>query len=99
MRRELAEKYPELPHQKLKLFRDAYKLAQSFYDNSNCSWLVWAGNALEQQKEALGTNPWTDGLAANRKNLDQFINYSYDQRLIEGVFNCEELFHEFVLDT
>ena len=99
MRRELAEKYPELPHQILKLFRDAYELAQSFYDDSNYSLLVWARNALEQQKEALGTNPWTDGLAANKKNLDQFINYSHDQRLIETAFNCEKLFHESVLDT
>ena len=39
---------------------------------------ICARNALEQQKNALGTNPWTDGLATNMKNLDQFIKYSYD---------------------
>ena len=78
IRRELKINYPELPSQIRKLFWDDYQAAQSFYGASNYFLMICARNALEQQKNALGTNPWTDGLATNKKNLDQFINYSYD---------------------
>lgn len=77
MRRQLTENYSELPRQIRKLFWDAYELAQSFYGASNYFFLIWAKNALEQQRETPGTNPWTDGLTTKKKNLDQFINYSY----------------------
>ncbi len=99
MKRELAEKHPELPREVMRMCDEAYDLARSYYDDSNYSLLVWGRNALEQQKEALGADPWTSGFAANKKNLDQFIEYSHDQRLIDEMYPCEKLFHDSVLDT
>ena len=78
MRRELKINYPGLRRQSRKLFWDVYEVAQSFYGASHYFLMICARNALERQKNALGTNPWTDGLATTKKNLDQFINYSYD---------------------
>ena len=76
MRRKLKINYPELPSQIRTLFWGVYEVAQSFYSASNYFLKICARNDLEQQKNAPGTNSRTDGLATNKKNLDQFINYS-----------------------
>ena len=99
VKRELAEAMPELPRTVLDMCESAKALAYSYYDDSNYSLLAWSRNALEQQREALGAEPWTSGFFANRKNLEQFIGYSHDQRLIDAPYPAERLFHESVLDT
>jgi 4,5-dihydroxyphthalate decarboxylase len=99
MRRELAERFPELPKQVMQMCDEAYRLAQSYYDDSNYSLLVWARNALEHQKQMLGTDPWANGFQANKKNLEQFIQYSHDQRLISHAYGPEKLFHHSLLNT
>ena len=99
MKRELADKRPDLPRAIMKMCEEAKALAYSFYDDSNYSLLAWGRNALEEQRERLSADPWTSGLAANRKNVEQFIGYSHDQRLIDAPYPAERLFHESVLDT
>ena len=99
LKRELADARPDLPRALMNMYEDAKTLAYSFYDDSNYSLLAWSRNALEEQQAALGAEPWTSGFAANKKNLDQFIGYSHDQRLIDAPYPAEHLFHESVLET
>jgi 4,5-dihydroxyphthalate decarboxylase len=99
LKRALAEKYPELPRELIGTFESAKKLAWSYYDDSNFSLLVDARNLLEEQRAAFGDDPWPNGLAANRRNLVQFIGYSHDQRLIPAVYPPETLFHPSTHDT
>lgn len=99
VKRELAEQHPHLPRAIMEMCRAAQELAYGYYDDSNYALLAWSRNALEEQRRLLGSDPWTSGFAANRKNLEQFIGYSYDQRLIDAPFPAERLFHESVLDT
>lgn len=99
MRRELADARPDLPRAIMRMHDAAKELAWSYYDDSNYALLVWSRNALEEQRRILGADPWTSGFAANRKNVEQFIGYSHDQRLIDAPFPAERLFHESVLDS
>jgi hypothetical protein len=48
----------------------------------------------EAQDAAMDLDPWPSGLAANRRNLDDFVRYSMDQRLIDMPVEVEQMFHE-----
>ena len=99
IKRELAEQRPDLPRAIMEMCRAAQELAYGYYDDSNYALLAWSRNALEEQRRLLGSDPWTSGFAANKKNLEQFIGYSYDQRLIDAPYPAERLFHDSVLDS
>ena len=99
LKRDLGEKYSELPRELLRMFNDAKKLAYDYYANSNYSLLVDGRMLYEQQQKDLGNDPWPNGFRANRKNLDQFIGYSHDQRLIASPIPAERLFHSSTHDT
>ena len=99
LKRELADRLPELPRELLQTFERAKKLAFAYYDDSNYSLLVDGRTLYEQQWRDFGNDPWPNGFKANRKNLEQFVGYSYDQRLIPAPFPVEELFHPSTHDT
>ena len=92
-KRELAEKYPDLPSDLVRVFDDAKNIAYSFYGDSNYSLLADGRTLYEQQCADFGNDPWPNGFRANRKNLERFIEYSHDQRLIPDLFPPERLFH------
>jgi len=93
MKRELAERHPELSQEIVRMFDEAKALSYSYYDDSNYSLMVDARSLYEEQRAQFGADPWPNGFAANRKNLEQFIRYSADQRLIPAPFPAERLFH------
>ena len=99
MKRALADSRPDLPLAIFNMYNEAVALAYSFYEDSNYALLAWSRNAFEEQKQFLGSDPWTKGFTDNKKNLDQFIKYSYNQRLIEEIFPSERLFHESLVNT
>ncbi len=93
MKRELAAAHPELPRALMGMFDEARGLAYGFYEDSNYSLMVDARLLYERQRADFGADPWLNGFTANRKNLEQFIGYSHDQRLIPATFPAERLFH------
>jgi 4,5-dihydroxyphthalate decarboxylase len=99
MKRSVAERFPELPRELMHTFEAAKRLAWTYYEDSNYSLLIDARNLAEEQRATFGPDPWPYGLAANRSNLEQFIGYSHDQRLIDAPFRPERLFHPSTLDT
>jgi len=99
LKRELADKFPELPRELLRTFEQAKKLAFTYYEDSNYSLMVDGRMLYEQQRRDFSEDPWPNGLAANRKNLEQFIGYSHDQRLISSRYPVEQLFHPSTYDT
>jgi len=99
LKRDLAERHPELPRELLSTFEQAKQLALSYYDDSNYSLLADARLLFEQQRADFGDDPWANGFKANAKNLTQFIGYSHDQRLIPVTFPAENLFHPSTHDT
>jgi 4,5-dihydroxyphthalate decarboxylase len=93
VKRGLADRFPDLPRQLVKTFEDAKQLAYRYYDDSNYTLLVDARMLFEEQRATFGNDPWPNGFEANRKNIEQFIKYSQDQRLIPEAFPAERLFH------
>ena len=99
LKRELANRFPELPNELFRMFNDAKKLAYSYYEDSAYSLLVDARALYERQQADFGGDPWPNGFKTNRKNLEQFIGYSCDQRQIPEHFPAARLFHPSTHDT
>ena len=96
---ELVEAEPWLPRATLEMFDQATHIAYSYYDDPNYSLLLFARDEMDRQNALLGSDPWTSGLTANRKNLDRFVAYLLDQRLIDAPIAVDDLFHHSVLAT
>jgi 4,5-dihydroxyphthalate decarboxylase len=99
IRKEHMDKNPELGRQIMDLFRQAREISWDYYSDPNWSSLAAGRRVFERERAAFGKDPWTRGVAENRKNLEQFIMYSHDQGLINRVLEVDELFHPSVLDT
>lgn len=78
---------------------NAYSQAkQSAYDYlTKSAWykttLPWVSQELEDTRALMGRNFWSYGLESNRKGLDTFFRYSYEQGLCSRTLSIEELFH------
>ena len=55
--------------------------------------LAWMRTAWEEEREALGPDPWAYGLdETNRKNLATILRYTHQQGLIGREMPLDELF-------
>ena len=95
----VVEKAPWLPRATIDMWEQAKERTLSCYADPGYSLLLFSRNELDAQRDALGTDPWVSGLAANRANLERFIEYMVDQRLIDRSVPVESLFHESVLGS
>jgi len=96
IKKDVVEKHPWL----IEAVFNAYSQAkQSAYDYlTKSAWykttLPWVSQELEDTRALMGKNFWTYGLMeSNRKTLDTFFRYSYDQGLCSRTLSVEELFH------
>lgn len=89
---EVLEKNPSLALGVMAAFDQAKKVCTEFYDDPNWSRFVWGRHLFEEEREVFGEDPWPNGVAKNRNNLERFIGYSLDQSLIERKLSVEELF-------
>jgi 4,5-dihydroxyphthalate decarboxylase len=60
--------------------------------------LPWLGAELERTKGIMGEDWWPYGLSKNRKTLETFLRYHYEQGLSKRKMTVEELFAEETLD-
>jgi len=96
---DLAAREPWLARAILDMWEDAKRRAEHFYDDPGYSLLVFARNELEQQRRTLGHDLFPSGVRANRANLERFIGYLEDQKLLARGLGVDDLFHETVRDT
>jgi 4,5-dihydroxyphthalate decarboxylase len=99
VRRELLEREPWLARALFDMFEAANRQVHEYYDDPNYSILAWGRDVFEEQRQAMGANLWPSGLAANRRDLEQFIGYCHEQQIIDAPMTAESLFHASVLDT
>ena len=99
VRKPLIDEHPWLARCVMSLWEDAKARTREFYNDPGWSTLAFARNEFEDQLAALGADPWPSGIAANRKNLERFISYSHDQRLIDAPVPVDRLFHESTWDS
>ena len=97
--RELVEQEPWLPKAMISAWDDAKRKAAEFYSDPGYSLLLFARNEFEWQRDTFGPELFPSGFASNRSNLERFIGYLADQRLIEKPVTPSDLFHHSVLDT
>lgn len=99
VKNEIVAAHPWLPLALMGAFTRARELAWSYWEDPNWSLMAWGRFELEAQRQALGGDPWRDGLAANRANLDCFIGYSHEQGLIRQRLPVDDLFAAATLGT
>ena len=97
--RELVAREPWLPAAMIDVWEDAKRRTDEFYDDPAFSMLMFARNEYEWQRDNMGPDLFPNGLRANRANLERFIGYLADQRLIDAPVPVESLFDDSVLDT
>ena len=97
-RRPVIEAHPWLARAIIGMWEEAKAQSREFYDDPGYAQLAFARNEFEAQEAEMGADPWPSGLAANRRNLEDFVRYSMDQRLIDKPVTAEQMFHEFDLE-
>ena len=93
LRRDLAEKHPELPEKLFRLFSESKKWAQRWRRALPSLAEAWANHYLDEEKQIFQTDPWAYGLEANRHVLDTFLSYCHAQGVSGRKIAPEELFH------
>jgi 4,5-dihydroxyphthalate decarboxylase len=99
VKEERIRERPTLARELMQLWEAAKQQSHDFYHDPGYALLAFSRNEYERQRAALGSDPWTSGLRANRANLERFIGWMVDQRLLERPVPVESLFHSSVLDT
>ena len=92
VRRELLEQHPWLANELVAAFEEAKQAA--YRRTSNPRWLplAWGEQALDEQREALGEDPWRYGLQDNLPELRTALRYSHEQGLIDRPIEPADLF-------
>ncbi len=83
----------------MKAFEQAKDICYDYYSDPNWSHMAWAPHHQVQEMGIMGPDPWPNGVARNRANLERFIQYELDQGLINRRLEVDELFVESTLDT
>lgn len=91
-RKQLAQREPELPKALYDIFEQARLKALKRWADPNWSMVMWGRRELERQETLCNFDPWRNGLEANRKNIERFALYSYEQGLTKRQLTPEELF-------
>jgi 4,5-dihydroxyphthalate decarboxylase len=95
----LAEREPWLPRALIEWWEQSKTIARDFYHDPTYALMPFAQVELADQEAALGADLFPSGLALNRPDLDQFLDYSFRQHLTTRRLGAEELFHGSVLNT
>lgn len=83
---------PQLATSVMAAFDRAKEICLEYYDDPNWSRFVWGRHLFEEERKTFGDDPWPHGVKQNRANLERFIDYSFDQGLMERKLAVEDLF-------
>lgn len=93
LRKNLAERHPELPGQVFRIFSEAKRWAQRWRRAIPSLVEAWPNQTLDEEKKVFETDPWAYGLEANRHVLNKFLSYCDAQGISGRKIAPEELFH------
>jgi 4,5-dihydroxyphthalate decarboxylase len=91
-KKELAERHSRLPQALYDIFEQARQRAMQRWVDPNWSMVMWGRRELERQSKLCSSDPWQNGLEANRKNIERFALYSHEQGLTRRQLKPEVLF-------
>lgn len=92
VRRELVDEMPWMPREVLEAFRRSKQIAfEAMRDPRRVS-LAWWREALEQQEEVLGPDPWAYDYERNRAALETIVRYAHEQGMLPEPLPARDLF-------
>ena len=94
MREDLWREHPWIATSLYKAFQKSKQIA---YDRLNDLSpyklsMAWFRKPMAEQREALGEDPWCDGVEKNRHTIETLIGYLYEQEMIKKKPSVEDLF-------
>ena len=94
MREELWRTCPWIAPSLFKAFQESKGLAYRRVNDLSPYKLsmAWFREPVKEQKDILGDDPWSNGLAANHKTVETLIDYVYEQGFTNRKLSVEELF-------
>jgi 4,5-dihydroxyphthalate decarboxylase len=93
LRKELTERYPELPGELFRLLAESKRWAQRWRRAIPSLVEAWPNQNLDAEQKLFATDPWVYGLEANRHVLDKFLSYCHAQGISARKIAPEDLFH------
>ncbi|MGH7768816.1 MAG: ABC transporter substrate-binding protein [Candidatus Binatia bacterium] len=96
---EVLKQNPWLAGSVMAAFEKAKEVCRRYYDDPNWSRLAWGRHLFEEERSLLGEDPWPYGVTGNRANLERFMDYSFDQGLMEKKPAVEDLFAPAIVNT
>ena len=104
VRKELATQHPELIRAVYQGFCDAENVTKERYIrgkifNNMPTTIPWLTKLIEDDQDVLGQDWWPAGLAANRKSVDTFLRYHFEQGLSKRRLTCEDIFVPELMNT
>lgn len=99
VRQDLATREPWVGRAVMDIYQQAMDISATYYDDPNWSRLAWGRHYFEEERDRLGVDPWPIGIGANRRNLERFIHYAWDQGLLSRQLSADELFDPTTLAT
>ena len=93
LKKDLAERCPELPGELFRLFSQSKRWAQRWRRAIPSLVEAWPNQTLDEEGKVFETDPWVYGLDANRHVLDKFLDYCHAQGISARNIAPEELFH------
>lgn len=103
VRKELASS-PEILRSVYKGFCDAKNVIEKQYTqgmifNNMATMMPWFSKLVDEDRSLLGDDWWPYGLEANRKAVDAFLRYHFEQGLSKRRLTCEDIFVPELLGT
>ncbi|QQK74738.1 ABC transporter substrate-binding protein [Salicibibacter cibarius] len=94
MRKDLYNEHPWLAPELVKAFQKAKEIAEKnlFEMAALKTMLPWLVAEAEEEREFFQGNLWPYGVEENRKTLEAFLQYHYEQGLSERLVEVDELF-------
>ena len=101
LRRSLADEHPWLPGALLKSFTRAKELAEAALADTSATKVTmpFVEDNLRRARRLMGPDIWSYGASANRKTVETFLGYHFDQGLSPRRVEIEELFHPATLEA
>ncbi len=104
VRKELLSEHPGVVNAIYKGFCDSKDVAIENYQkglifNNMATMLPWFSKLVEEDRNLLGEDWWPYGVGANRKAVDAFLRYHFEQGLSKRRLTCEDIFVPELLGT
>ena len=94
VKEKVFRQFPWVAVSMLKAFRESKARCYQRLNDPRQTALAWVQDLLEEQRQALGADPWPYDLEHNRVALETLIRYSHTQGMIPAAPPIEDLFVE-----